>query len=125
MLNFMRFFLSYSLLRCTITKNGRYRYLWPWERRDESQVAVVFAQMSVFLSANQNKFLMLKAMLQRCEIDRNTYIDKKNTYFQSFDHVFVTYKSLHHGINAALKPAKNTQYCHTKNVKFKTEGGPK
>ena len=38
---------------------------------------------------------------------------------------FITYKSLHHGINAALKPAKNTQYCHTKNVKFKTEGGPK
>ena len=66
-------------MRCTITKNGRYRYLWPWERRDESQVAVVFAQMSVFLSANQNKFLMLKAMLQRCEIDRNTYIDKIHT----------------------------------------------
>ena len=89
------------------------------ESRDESQVAEMFVQMSIFLSTNKNKFFMLKAMLQSCEIERNTYIDKIHTS-NLLIMFFITYRSLQHRMNAlniGIQKMSNLQRKEASNKK--------
>ena len=63
---------------------------------------------------------MLKAMLQSCEIDRNTYIDKIHTS-SLLIMFFITYRSLQHRMNAlniGIQKMSNLQRKEASNKKM-------